>query len=227
MLAIIKKLNKLINDCKSIRENTRLIVRMTAFSSADKDVLDYLTNLLKNIEIKIGGCQKENVIDLINSNRLEGWCWQSSETVALMLKDTDYVERGTLYLPEEGNRPYYHSWTCFEFNDKEYILDPALNILCLRDDYFEKYKIELSAVIPAKEVKDKFIYEISHKKEREPSFLDEYLSEETIERLNKETLINGSQNLYDPFYISDIGYIADIKDDKINSVVAHYYYQEA
>ena len=224
MLAIVNKLNKLIDDCKSVSASSRLIERMTSLKNAPQDVLEYLINILKNIEIKIGGCAKENAVDLINSDRLVGWCWQSSETIALMLKDTDYVERGVLYLPEEGNRPYFHSWTSFEFNNKEYVLDPALNILCLKEKYFKHYNIELSAVIPAKEVKDKLIYEIKHKKQRKPSWMDEYLCEETKEVLYNETLIKGSQNLFDPFYISNIGYIANISDGKIESVSAHYYY---
>ena len=226
MLAIVKKLNKLIDDCKSVGTSSRLVERMTSLMEADKNVLEYLTNILKKIEIKIGGCEKENAMDLINSDRLVGWCWQSSETIALLLKDTDYVERGVLHLPEENKRPYYHSWTCFEFNDKEYVLDPALKILCLRDKYFQRYNIELSAVIPAKEVKDKFMYEITHKKERKPDVLDEFLSDEYKEELKAETFIEGSINVLDPFYISNIGFTANISDDKIESVSAHYYYQE-
>lgn len=222
MLAILKKLDKLINDCKG--KNTRLIEKMTSLKDAPKDVLEYLINILKNIEIKIGGCAKENAVDLINSDRLVGWCWQSSETVALMLKDTDYVERGVLYLPEEGNKPYYHSWTCFEFNGTEYVLDPALNILCLRDKYFQRYKIELSAVIPAKDVKDKFIYEITHRKERTFDEFDKFLSDEYKGKLSEETLIKGSKNVFDPFYVSNIGYNASISDGKIQRVYAHYYY---
>ena len=224
MLAIVNKLNKLIDDCKSVSMSSRLIERMTSLKNAPQDVLEYLINILKNIEIKIGGCAKENAVVLINSDRLVGWCWQSSETIALMLKDTDYVERGVLYLPEEGNRPYFHSWTCFEFNGKEYVLDPALNILCLRDKYFQRYNIELSAVLPAKEVKDKLLYEITHKKERELDWFDEFLSDEYKEKLKEETFIKGSQNVLDPFYISNIGYIANISDGKIESVSAHYYY---
>ena len=140
MLASIRRINNLIKECK-YEKPKRLIAQLTSLKDANPELLKYLTNKLKDVEVRVGGCSKDKIINLINLNMLEGWCWQSSETCALMFEDTDYVERGNLYFNDNKENPYFHSWINFEFNGEEYVLDPALNFLCLREKYFKTFNV--------------------------------------------------------------------------------------
>lgn len=218
MLTIVRRLNNLIQECKN-EQPKRLIPRLTSLRDANPELLNYLTQILQNIEIKIGGCRQEKAIDLISSNMLEGWCWQSSETCGLMFKDSDYVERGNLYLNEDKSREYFHSWINFEFNNQEYVLDPALNILCLREKYFKTFDVDLKGVVSVKELKEQFKTEIKTKTAK--------LKDLYRYKGHKEppVVIYGVEDVFAPFFRSNIGYITNIDDDKISNVIAHYYYQ--
>ena len=218
MLAIVRKLNNLIEDCKNEKPK-RLIARLTTLKDANPELLNYLNTILQNIEIKIGGCQQEKAIDLISSNMLEGWCWQSSETCGLMFKDTDYVERGNLYLNEDKSREYFHSWINFEFNNQEYVLDPALNILCLREKYFKTFDVELKGVVSVKELKEQFKIEIKTKQSKLKALYNYKGHNEP------PIVVDGVEDVFAPFFRSDIGYKATIQGDDIEKVTAHYYYQ--
>ena len=217
MLAILKKLNRLIGECTG---EQNLIVKTTQLRYAPNDVVTYLNNLLRNLEIKIGGCVKEKVLDLINLQRLEGWCWQSTQTCSIFFNDDDCIERGNLYLPYENNREYFHSWICFKFNAIEYVFDPCLDCLCTKEEYYATYKVQMQASVKAKAVKEKLIYEITHKKPGEACWLDPYMSEEQ----KNETLLVGQEDINAPFFRSDVGYIATIEDEKVTELMAHYYY---
>ncbi len=218
MLEIIRRMNNLIQQCKNEKPR-RLIAQLTTLKDSDPDMLEYLTSLLEKVEIRIGGCSKAKALDLINNNLLEGWCWQSSETCALMFKDTDYIERGVLYFDENKTREYFHSWICFEFDGKEYILDPALNFLCLKEKYFRTFNVELTGVVSVKDLKKEFKTRIKNEKQKLIS-MGNYKGIK-----NHLVLIEGVEDIFAPFFRSDVGFITKIENNEIQSLEARYYYR--
>ncbi len=79
---------------------------------------------LSELYIKVLSDYKGSIFELMHMIKLEGWCWQTTESAIIFLNDDDYIERGYLKL-NEGKRKYYHSWICFKFNNIEYIFDPC------------------------------------------------------------------------------------------------------
>lgn len=77
----------------------------------DDVVLNYLKEKLQNLSIQIGARQKEPFFELMDKGLLEGWCWQTTESSIVFLKDTDFIERGNLKFDPHKN--YWHSWICF------------------------------------------------------------------------------------------------------------------
>ena len=218
MLAIIRRLNNLIDECR-YEKPKRLIAQLTSLKDANPELLEYLTEILKNVEIKLGGCSEEKAIDLINRNLLESWCWQSSETCALMFQDTDYVERGNLYFNDEKTNEYFHSWISFEFDCKEYVLDPSLNFLCPKEKYFKTFNVELKGVVTVGELKQEFKKQIKNKQAKIKS-ISKFKSVE-----NPHIVIDGVEDVFAPFFRSDIGCVATIENDEIKSITANYYYR--
>ena len=96
--------------------------------AVEMKVLNYLKEILKSLYIEILDSDAENILDLIPKGCLMGWCWETTQTCAIFFKNSDYVERGDLYI-NERNSNYYHSWIVFTFNDKEYVFDPCLDCL--------------------------------------------------------------------------------------------------
>ena len=86
----------------------------------DKKVVEYLMSKLSNLHIEVLGKYDGSLFELMYAEKLEGWCWQTTESAIVFLNDDDYIERGILKFGEKTPE-YYHSWVCFRFNDKEYV----------------------------------------------------------------------------------------------------------
>ena len=95
----------------------------------DSKVVEYLIEKLSNLHIEVLGDYEGNLFELMPIGKLEGWCWQTTESAIVFLNDDDYIERGYLKF-DERTPNYYHSWICFKYNGVEYVLDPCLNFLC-------------------------------------------------------------------------------------------------
>lgn len=108
----------------------------------DLNVVEYLIEKLSNLYIEVLGDYKGNLFELMPVGKLEGWCWQTTESAIVFLNDDDYIERGYLKF-DERTPNYYHSWICFKYNNVEYVLDPCLNFLCKKNDYSKIFEIML------------------------------------------------------------------------------------
>ena len=82
----------------------------------DKKVYYYLKNLLNELKIEISNRYEGNLFDLMKKGKLEGWCWQTTETAALFMQDNDIVYRGDLYFNKY--KTYYHAFIQFDYEDK-------------------------------------------------------------------------------------------------------------
>ena len=208
-------------------------IRFLRSKSADQEVVEYLTNILKKLYIKVLDEYKGYLFDLMLSNKLEGWCWQTTESAIVFLKDEDYIERGTLYFDEEIPE-YYHSWICFKYNDEEYVLDPCLDFLCEKKSYIAVFDAKVMGKVSAKEVREELIRQVTKPKEEittnskqmGANFIKSLLGDRYEEFRNKnkgEVIVNGPEDVNTPLYRNRAGYKIEIENEKIKKLTVHYY----
>ena len=174
----------------------------------DKTIYEYLKNSFTNLKIEILGDYSGNIIELMENGKLEGWCWQTTETAILFLDNNSYLKRG--YLKFSDKRNYYHSWIHFNFENEEYIFDPCLNIISSKNDYYSIFEINEIASINSKEIKEYFI-----------NYVKNHI--ESLINKSKEIIIFGDNNPNSPMYRNCVGYKTNLENGKIKKLVAHYY----
>lgn len=229
MFGINEILNKILFQEPLFKEDRFKILHTKVI---DKKIIIYLANLLKNLHIEVLGEYKGTVLELMPYGRLEGWCWQTTESAIVFFNDDDYIERGNL-LFDDDSKKYYHSWICFKYKGTEYVLDPCLNFVCKKKDYDKIFVPEVQGRVTAKAVKETLIEQIEQKKnepvEEDPSFnkiwemiMGDYYKEYE-ERTKDEVVLQGSDDINDPLYRNDVGYKMEMEDKKIKKLTAHYY----
>lgn len=206
---------KLYNKIKKVNEN-----------KCDKEIYIFLKDTLKNLKIEITSKYKSSdIFELMNKGALEGWCFQTSESAIIFFNDDDYIQRG--YLKSDDNLDYYHSWIVFNYENKKYIFDPCLQIICEYEIYHEIFNTKVLANIKAKKVKEYIINYINNYSKKEETkiikFLRKNISEETKERLDKEIILYGKEDINAPIYRNSCGYILNEENGKILSLNVHYY----
>ena len=121
------------------------------------------------------------------------------ESAILFLEDDAYIARG--YLKFSRNKDYYHSWICFTYDNVDYVFDPCLNILCLKELYDKVFEVKVKGIVSAKKVKDYFISSFHSDYSKEISFWQE------------------TENPYTPMYRNGCTYKADIENHTIKRVL--------
>lgn len=77
--------------------------------------------------------------------KLEGWCWQTTETAALFIPDDTIVYRGNLYL--EDYKTYYHSFIEFDYEGEKYVFDQCLCMINTSDLYFNIFNVDVKGQV--------------------------------------------------------------------------------
>lgn len=193
--------------------------------SVKPEILQYLSNRFQNLKIEVGRYEG-NILDLMKTGALEGWCWETTETAIVFLNDEDYIERG--YLTFEEYRVYYHSWICFEYENEMYVYDPCLNKLCKKKWYDEIFEIEVYGRATAKEVRDDLISRIQQHSDKvdNPITIEEFLHTRYRNPFGSskgETRIIGGEDVNSPMYRNNTGYKALIETGKVKAMIARYY----
>ena len=197
----------------------------------DKEVYYYLKNNLENLNIEILGKYEGNIFDLMEKGRLEGWCWQTTESAALFMKDDTIIYRGDLYFNDY--KTYYHSFIEFDYNDKKYVFDPCLSMINTSDLYFDIFNVDIKGRVTAKEIREYFINYINNPPKRNfnyelndsvSKFMRDFFGDDFIEKKNKEIVIHDKEDPSAPMYRNGSGYRdIIISDNKIKSLTVHYY----
>ena len=55
----------------------------------DIKVVEYLISKLSNLHIEVLGDYEGSLFELMESEKLEGWCWQTTESAIVFLNDED------------------------------------------------------------------------------------------------------------------------------------------
>ena len=199
----------------------------------DKEIYKYLKEFFNGLLIEILGDYQGNIMNLMYSGKLEGWCWQTTSTAALFMPDDVLVVRGDLELGKYNH--YYHGFILFDYKENKYVFDPCLNLINSAELFFKTFKVDIKGYVTAKEVKEFFINYINN-----PPKKKEYVSQEAIDIANrimkkmfgedylenrkKEVVINDKENPNAPMYRNNSGYKdINIENNKIKSLTVHYY----
>lgn len=216
----------LTKDVSSLNENER--IKLIHSLGIDDNAWEYLKIKLQNLHIEILGDYEGNILDLMCKGRLEGWCWQTTESAIVFLEDSDYIERGNLKFSK--HKKYWHSWICFKLDDKIFVFDPCLQILVEQYIYNYVFEVCVEGSTTSKEVREDLIFRINSPKkksydvpEETSKFLNYFFSKYASERQKSETHISGDDNVNSPMYRNNTGYTATIEDGKIINLIAHYY----
>lgn len=215
-----------------LKEDVRVLATHEKFSMIDsvnintQAILKYLKNRLQNLFIEIGGDYEGTIFELMDDGFLEGWCWQTTESAVVFFKDNDYIERGYLTINTTGE--YLHSWICFNFENKEYVFDPSLQILTERSIYHYVFEVSLKSTISARKVRQDLIseieeYKMKHFSQESERFLKKFFSQSLLSP-QKSSYILGDDNIYSSMYRNSTGYNIIIKNGEIQKLIAHYYH---
>lgn len=228
MVGIKEILNKMLYN-KPLTEEEKMVYLNS--KRIKPEILEYLCNCFKNLYIEILAKYEGNLFELMKAGKLEGWCWQTTESAIVFLKDDDYIERGNLKL-DDKTLEYYHSWICFKYDGVEYILDPCLNILCKKSDYFRIFEVKVLGKVSSKEVKEELIRQITTKDEKVSEIHKEMESfwkrilGNSYESKKDEVVVHGPEDVNTPLYRNGAGYKTKIEDGKIKKMTVHYYYND-
>lgn len=198
-------------------------------------VVKYLMSKLNNLYIEVLDKYEGILFELMPVGKLEGWCWQTTESAIIFLNDEDYIERGYLYF--DGNRPYYHSWICFYYNETEYVLDPCLSFLCKKSDYSKIFETVVKGKVSAKDVKEELIRQVTTQKREDnleahkacQNFLHSFLGEsheKYKEEKKNEVIVDGPEDVNTPLYRNGCGYKTELENGNIKKLTVHYYYTD-
>ena len=141
----------------------------------DDEVKNYIINLLKPLFINI---DEESifgdVIELMKTRSLEGWCWPTTESSIIFFDENDYIIRGTLLLDDSCSveNKYKHSWICFNYKNNKYVFDPCLNLIVDKKIYDVMFDVKEKATSYAKVVREKLFLKILTGKTEEYSIND-------------------------------------------------------
>ena len=199
----------------------------------DLKVVEYLVKKLGNLYIEVLGDYEGSLFELMALGKLEGWCWQTTESVIIFLNDDDYIERGNLYFDTKTPK-YYHSWICFNYNGTDYVLDPCLSVLCKKKTYYKMFEPDVKGTVLSKDVKEEFLRRITNPKKEEASKASESFEmllksllgdsyDDFKEKRKNEIVINGPENVNTPFYRNGAGYRTQLENGKIKKLTVHYY----
>ena len=199
----------------------------------DKNIYFYLKNHFEQLNIEILGRYVGNLFDLMEKGKLEGWCWQTTESAALFMQDDVIVYRGDLYF--DDYKTYYHSFIEFEYEGKKYVFDPCLCMINTSNLYFNTFNVDIKGQVTAKEIKEYFINYIKNPPKKEyyfssdivtatDRFMRKFFGDDYLEEKKKEVVIHDKEDPYAPMYRNGSGYKdVNIEKNKIKSLTVHYY----
>lgn len=233
MFGINEIINKVFLNKPLSKEEKFKILRSKI---VDSKVVEYLIEKLSNLHIEVLGDYEGNLFELMPIGKLEGWCWQTTESAIVFLNDDDYIERGYLKF-DERTPNYYHSWICFKYNGVEYVLDPCLNFLCKKNDFSKIFEINVQGKVSAKEVREELIKQVTEPKEEDNSeshksfenFMKIFMGDsynDYKEKKKNEVTVHGPEDVNTPLYRNGAGYKTEISNGKIKKMVVHYYWTD-
>lgn len=111
----------------------------------------YIKLLINNLYIDIMNEKRGYANEMIGDNSLFGYSHEATASIIPLLKDNSEIIRG--YLVDDECYKALHSWIKLNISGKDYVFDPALNIIVLKKDYDEIFLPNELGSVNAKRVK--------------------------------------------------------------------------
>lgn len=149
--------NKLKNNDNYCDESVEINNKLNYLRKFRANILvrSYIDLLINNLYIEIDTERRGYAKEMVNKINLLGYCWESTESIIPFFKANDEIIRGILNHYKGGILE--HSWIKFNLKNKEYVFDPCLNVIVLKEIYDKVFTpVELSH-IDAKKVRDDMI----------------------------------------------------------------------
>ena len=163
----------------------------------------YVHSLIGNLYIKLynhSGYANEVVKDELLNN----YSYEATSSIIPFFKGSDLIIRGLLV--DDWSRYFSHSWIIFTLYNKEYIFDPALNIVAKKQDYEAIFLPEKFGSVSSYRVKTDLLDTLASGKENKDGFID----------INKSNDINSS------FYKVDMQVKGEVINRKILTLTTKY-----
>ena len=166
------------------------------------DVKEYVSNKISNVYIVLDDQCGGLFSELYDNKKITGWSYQLTETAGVFFNDNDYIERGDLLL-SESELVCHHAWLCFNYNNKEYVFDPALDMLVTKDYYYDFFNIVDVHKISINDVKKDLLNNLDQ---------------------NDTALMNFENDINDPFYMSGVHYQVIMNNGEVTGLNAAFNY---
>jgi len=173
---------------------------MLNINNASFDIVNYVKYLIKNTNIEMFGIDMCNADKLIYDRKLEGYCFESTSIMISNFNERDYISRGNLYWTDNSDG-YLHSWINFSIHGCNYVFDPTLSLLCLKEMYDELFNVSVISEISSRRVRDQLIGLLNR---------------------DDEVFICGSNNIDDNFYGNSIKVRGKVNNNNITNLYASY-----
>ena len=117
------------------------------------EVLAEVLSAMQRAQFKFEGEPFTLADVLFKKGYMMGECWQTSNFLAPFFQDHDSVVRGHLH----WHQNYHHGWIELERMAGDFVFDPALSILCTKQDYYDIFTPRIAGKAQVKDVSAKIM----------------------------------------------------------------------
>ena len=167
-------------------------------------VKSYIHFLIDSLYIEVDDENKGIANEMIKDGKLNNSAWKATVSLAPFFKEHDEIIRGTI--TDSNGEILPHSWIKFNLLDEEYILDPVLNIITLKNIYDKAFKTEEITRISTLKIKEDILTILDNSEKNEDNW----------------HIINASNNINDSFYKSNMFIKGEKIKKKILTLTTHY-----
>ena len=110
----------------------------------DKNATRYFLEKTKKVYVERCNVNGIETFQKYLSYRYRDNCYYYSAYALMGLNGNDFLMRGMIDLSGSGYRNYAHGWVEFTFEGKEFVFDPILKGIVLKEFYYEDFNPEIS-----------------------------------------------------------------------------------
>ena len=163
----------------------------------------YVHSLIGNLYIKLSN-HSGYANEVVKDELLNNYSNEATSSIISFFKENDLIIRGLI--ADDWGRYLTHSWIQFNLHNKDYIFDPALNIIVKREDYKGIFLPEVFGSVSSYQVKTDLLDTLASGKKNPDGFIE----------VKKSNDINSS------FYKADMQVNGEVINRKILTLTTKY-----
>jgi len=191
----------------------------------DKHVGEIILNdtyaILSKMDTAEGQQKRRNCLDLFMEGKrglkgMQNKCWEMSNFLGALGGDTDSVERGSILKGME------HSWMKRRYGKDEFILDPAMSVLCHAELYERVFEPQVVASIKSSDIAN-FLMEMWNNTnlpsaENMDNSYESFMQAQKGLRMNDGGIYLLGGKIDDPIHRSEYLFWLNSKTEKVNKI---------